>query len=174
MYFYPIQSDQLNTWSDKNGKRACCRLEETSTSTFTPVAPAQVDSARLADRALQTLWQAGVQMRRRSRPWPQVLPFGEPSGIAAANGLCAAGVSRPDCRVHRQLPPSPRNPGSDLGDQPRTVAPSGGALKGCYERSALRSPCIHRCRIGWRVPRQYGRSLAGWQPGWFDKRGDHQ
>src|SRR5260370_34091026 len=128
MYLYPLESDQLNTWSDKNGKRACCRLEETSRSASAPVASAQVDSARLADRALQTLWQAGVQMRRRSRPWPQVLPFGEPSGLAAANGLCAAGVSRPACRVRRQLPPSPRKLRSDLGDQPRTVAPSGGAL----------------------------------------------
>src|SRR6202030_1229441 len=146
------ESDQLNTWSDKNGKRACCRLEETSTSTSTPVAPAQVDSARLADRALQTLWQAGVQMCRRSRPWPQVLPFGEPSGLAAANGLCAAGVSRPDCRVRCQLPPSPRNFRSDLRDQPRAVAPPGGALKSRHERSALRPPCIHQSWIGWSAP----------------------
>src|SRR6267154_2847565 len=100
MYFAPIESDQLYTWSDKNEKRAYCRLEEAPPSASSPVAPAQGDLARLADRALQTLWQAGVQMRRRSRPWPQVLPFGEPSRLAATNGLCAAGVSRSDNRVH--------------------------------------------------------------------------
>src|SRR5580698_2052940 len=138
MYSVQIKSDQLNTWSDKNGKRASCHLEKASPGASAPVTPAQVDPARLADRALQTLWQAGMQMRRRSRPWPQVLSFGEPSGLASANGLCAAGVPRPDRRVCRQLPPGPRNPGSDLRDQPRTVAPPGGALKAHYERSALR------------------------------------
>jgi hypothetical protein len=174
MYFVRIESDQLYTWSDKNGKRACCHIEKTSADASASTAPAEVNPPRLADRALQTLWQAGLQMCRRSRPWPEVLPFGEPSGLAAANGLCAAGVSRPDCRVRCQLPPSPRNLRSDFRDQPRTVAPPGGALKGRHERSALRPPCTHRCWIGWCAPGQYGGSLAGWQPGWFDKRGDNQ
>src|SRR3977135_3147590 len=118
MFFIPLESDQLYTWSEKYGERACCRLEKTPPTASAPVASAQGDSARLADRALQTLRQAGVQMRRRSRPWPQVLPFGELSGLAAANGLCTAGVSRPDCRVRCQLPPSPRNLRSDLRNQP--------------------------------------------------------
>ena len=174
MYFVRIESDQLYTWSDENRKRACCRIEKTSAEASASVAPAQVNPARLADRALQTLWQAGLQMCRRSRPRPEVLSFGEPSGLAAANGLCAARVSCPDCRVRRQLPSSPRNPRSGLRDQPRTVAPPGGVLKGRYERSALHPSCIHRCRIGWCVPRQYGRSLAGRQSGWFDKRRGHQ
>src|SRR5579864_319740 len=175
MSFSRVKSDQLYTWSDRNEEtRACCHLEKTPSSASAPATPAQVDPARLADRALQTLWQARMQVCRRSRSWPQVLPLGEPSGLAAANGLCAAGVSPPDCRVHRQLSPSPRNLRSDLRDQPRTVAPPGGALKGRYARSALRPPCINRCRIGRRAPRQYGRSLAGWQPRWFDKRGGNQ
>ena len=104
----------------------------------------------------------------------QVLSFGEPPGLAAANGLCAAGVSRPGYRVRRQLAPSPRDLGSDFRDQPRTVAPPGGALKGRYERSALRPPCINRCWIGWRAPRQYGRSLARRQPEWSSGCGGHQ
>src|ERR1039457_37019 len=98
MYFPRVESDQLYTWSDKNGKPACCRLEKTPSSPPAPTAPAQGDPARLADRTLQTLWQARVQMRRRPRPWPQILPFGEPPGLAATNGLCAAGVSRSDYR----------------------------------------------------------------------------
>src|SRR6266851_585280 len=165
MYFSQLESDQLYTWSDHNGKRARCQLEKTPSSSPAPTAPAQGDPARLADRALQTLRQAGVQMRRRSRPWPQVLPFGEPPGLAATNGLCAAGVSRPDCRVRRQLPPSPRDIRGDLRDQPRTTAPPGGALKARHERSALRPPFINRCWIGWRARCQYDRGLARWQPG---------
>src|SRR6266545_1868346 len=160
MYFPPVQSDQLYTWSDYNEEeRACCQLEKAPPSPIAPTAPAQGDPARLADRALQTLWQARVQVCRRSRPWTQVLPFGELPWLAAADGLCAAGVSRSDCGVCRQLPPSPRGPRSDLRDQPRTAAPPGGALNGRHERSSVRPSWVNRCRIGWRVTRQYGRSL---------------
>ena len=90
MYFHTVESDQLYTWSDTNEeKRARCRLEKTPSSPRAPTAPTQGDLTRLADRALQTLWQARVQMRRWSRPWPQVLSVGELPGLAAANGLCA-------------------------------------------------------------------------------------
>src|SRR6266704_3112161 len=165
MYVSPVESDQLDTWSDiHEEERACCQLEKTPSSPPAPTAPAQGDPARLADRALQTLWQARMQVRRWSRSWTQVLPFGELPGIAATNGLCAAGVSHPDCRVCRQLPPGPRDLRGDLRDQPRTAAPPGGALNGHYERSVFRPSCVNRCWIGWRAPRQYGRSLARWQP----------
>src|SRR5579871_1628794 len=103
MYFSQLKSDQLYTWSDETGKRARCQLEKTPSSSPTPTAPAQGDPARLADRTLQTLRQARVQMRRRPRPWSQVLSVGEPPGHTATNGLCAAGVSRSDRRVRRQL-----------------------------------------------------------------------
>src|SRR6266699_907007 len=172
MYFLPVQSDQLYTWSDiHEEERACCQLEKTPSIPPAPTAPAQSDPARLADRALQTLWQARVQVRRRSRSWAQVLPFGELSGLAAADGLCAAGVSRSDCGVCRQPPPGPRDLGSDLRDQPRTAAPPGGALNGRHERSSGHPPCVNRCWIGWRAPREYGRILARWQPRLFGKRG---
>jgi hypothetical protein len=174
MYFPLVESDQLYTWSDENGKRAHCHLEKTPSSPPAPTASTQGDPARLVDRTLQTLWQARVQMRRRSGPWPQVLPFGEPPGLTATNGLCAAGVSRPDCRVRRQLPPSPRDLRSDLRDQPRTAASPGGALKSHHARSASRPSCANRCWIGRRAPCQYGRGLARWQPGWCNKRGDSQ
>jgi hypothetical protein len=173
MCFPLVKSDQLYTWSDKNGKPAGYCLEKTSPSASAPVAPAQGDLARLADRALQTLRQARVQMRRRSGPWPQVLPFSEPSGLPATNGLCAARVSRPDCWVRGQLSPRPRDLRSDLRDQPRTAAPPGGILSGRHERSAFHPPITDRCWIG-RAPCQYGRSLARWQTGWCDKRGGSQ
>src|SRR6266566_147425 len=124
MYFSPVESDQLDTGSDiHEEERACCQLEKTPSSPPAPTAPAQGDPARLADRALQTLWQARMQVRRWSRPRPQVLSVGKPHGLAATNGLCAAGVSRADCRVRRQLPPGPRDLRGDLRDQPRTAAP---------------------------------------------------
>lgn len=168
-----VLSDQLYTWSDENRKRTCCQPEKTPPSAFAPVAAAQGSPAWLAYRALQALRQARVQVRRRSRSWPQVLSFGEPLGLAATDGLCAAGISRPGCRIHRQLSPGPRNFGSDLGDQPRTSAPPGGALKGRYGRT-LRPPSSDRRWVGRRASRQYGRSLAGWQPGPCERRGGSQ
>jgi hypothetical protein len=163
MYLYALESDQLYKWSDEYRKRAYRCLEKTSPSAFAPVAPAQVNPARLADRALQALRQARVQMCRGPRPWPQVLSFGEPPGLAATNGLCVAGGARSSCGVRRQLPPSSRGLRSDFRDQPRTPAPPRGALNGRHERSCFRPACIHRCWVGRRAPRQHGRSLAGWQ-----------
>jgi len=175
MYFLLVESDQLYTWSDRNEeKRACCHLETTSSGSPAPTASTQGDPARLADRALQTLWQARVQVRRWSRSWTQVLPFGELSRITAADGLCAARVSCSDCRVCCQLPPGPRDFRGDLRDQPRTAAPSGGALNGHHERSAFRPPVANRCWLGRRAPCQYDRGLAGWQPGGCNQRGGSQ
>src|ERR1700740_670650 len=108
MYFTPVQSDQLYTWSELNEDQAH-RLEKTPSSSFAPTAPTQSDPARLVDRALQTLWQARVQMRRRSRSWPPVLSGGVLPGPAAANGLRPAGRSPPDHRFSGQLPPSSRD-----------------------------------------------------------------
>src|SRR6516165_1885302 len=174
MYFSPLESDQLYTWSDENAKPTDCHLEKTSRSASAPVAPTQGGPARLADRALQTLWQARLQMRRGPRPWSQVLSVGELSGSAATNGLCPAGVARSNRRVHCQLPPSPRDFRSDLRDQPRAAAPPGSALNGIYERTALRPPFTNRCWTGWRACRQYARSLACRQPGRCVRRGGGQ
>ena len=173
MWLLEVISDQLYTWSDENQKRTCCQPEKAPPSAFASVAAAQGSPARLAYRALQALRQAGVQVRRRSWPLPQVLSFGQPLGLAAADGLCAARISRPGCRIHRQLSPSPLNVGSDLRDQPRTLAPPGGALKDRYGRT-LRPPSSDRCWVGRRASRQYHRSVADWQPGPCDQRGGSQ
>ncbi len=126
--------------------------------------PAQSDPPRLPHRALQTMWQAGMQMRRGPRPWPQVLSFGELPGFAAANGLRAAGGLRSNRRVPRQLPPNPRDLREDLRDQPRTAAPPRGALKGRRERSAFCPPRSDRYGIGRYAPRQHARSLDRRRP----------
>ncbi len=168
-----IISDQLYKWSDEARKRTCYQPEKTPPSARATVAAAQGSPARLAYQTLQALWQARVQVRRRSRPWAQVLSFGEPLGIAATDGLRAAGISRPGCRIYRQLSASPRDLGSDLRDQSRTPAPPGGAVKGRYGRT-LRPLSSDRCWLGRRASRQYDRSLAGWQPGPRDQRGGSQ
>lgn len=169
-----LLSDQLYTWSDSNVKRTHCRFAKTPPSSPAPTASAPRDSARFPHRTLQTMWKAGMQMRRRPRPRPQVLSVGELSWPAAANGLRPAGVSCSGGRVPRQLPSSPRDLGGHLRDQPRTAAPPGGALKGHHVPSARRPRCTHRCWIGRRATCQYGRGLARWQPGRGDRRGGSQ
>ncbi len=169
-----IVSDQLYTWSDINAERTACRIAKTSQSSSAPTAPAQSHPARLPHRALQTLWQAGMPMRRRSRSWPQVLSFGELPRIAATNGLRAPGVLCSDRRSPRQLPPSPPDLGGDLRDQPRTAAPSRGALKGRHERTTFCPPSDDRCGIGRRAPRQYARRLARRRPKGFANWGDRR
>lgn len=173
MYFHPIQSDQLYTWSDIHEEPTGYHLEKTAPNPCAPTAPTPVDPARLFDRALQALWQAGVQVRRWSRPRTQVLSFREPSAFTATNGLCAAGVSRSDFRVPRQLSPNPRDLRSDLGNQSRTAAPAGDSLRNRHERTRF-GPYLDRCWIGRRAPGQYGRSLVGCEPSRLDQCGGSQ
>src|ERR1700674_572615 len=137
-----IQSDQLYTWSDKNAETVDRRLAQTPPGASAPTASTQGHPAWLSHRALQTLWQAGMQMRRRSRPWSQVLSFGELPGLAATDGLRAAGVLPPDHRVAGQLPSSPRDLGADLRDQSRAAAPTRGALTTRVRTSIFRRGAI--------------------------------
>jgi hypothetical protein len=160
MYLCGIQSDQLYTWSDEYPERAHGRLTKTPQRSSAQIAPAPGDPARLPHRALQTMRQAGMQMRRRPGPWSQVLSVGKLPRLAAANGLRTAGVLRANGGVPRQLPPSPRDSGGNLRDQPRTTAPSRGTLKGRHERIPGCPPRPDRCGIGRRAPRQYARRLA--------------
>ena len=164
MYLCRIQSDQLYTWSDEYPERTHGRLTKTPQRSSAPITPAPGDPARLPHRALQTVRQAGMQMRRRPGPWSQVLSIGKLPGLAAANGLRTAGVLRANGGVPRQLPPSPRDSGSNLRNQPRTTAPSRGTLKGHHERIPGCPPRPDRCGIGRRAPRQYARRLARRRP----------
>src|SRR5438552_11657947 len=143
-----IQSDQLYTWSDRNAETVDRRLAQTPPGASAPAAPTQGHPAWLSHRALQTLRQARMQMRRRSRPWPQVLSFGELPGLAATDGLRAAGVLPPDHRVAGKLPSSPRDLRADLRDQSRAAAPARGALGGRMEQSKSRPPHTDRSGLG--------------------------
>jgi hypothetical protein len=169
-----LLSDQLDPWSAIDAKRIHCHTTETPRRPPAQTAAAPSGSPRLPHRALQTMWQTGMQVRRRARSWSQVLSFGELPGLAAANGLRTAGVLRPDCGVPRQLPAHPRDLGGDLRDQPRTSPPSRGALNSGHHRTAGRPPRDDRCEFGRRAPGQYARRLARRRPNGFANCGDRQ
>jgi hypothetical protein len=164
MYLYGLESDQSYTWSDETKERATSHLAQTPHSSSAPIAPAQSHPAWFPDRALQTMRQARMQVRRRPWPWPQVLSIGELPGLAATNGLRTARGSRANGGVPCQLSPSPRDLRGDLRDQPRTAAPSRGTLKHHCERITRCPPRPARCGIGRRGARQYACRLARWQP----------
>ena len=155
-----LLSDQFLTWSDEDIETDHNRVAKTPPSAPAPAASAQSRPTWFPHRALQTLWQARMQVCRWSRSWSQVLSFGELPGPATTDGLCATGALRADLRVPGQLPASSRAFGTDLRDQPRTVTPPRGALKSLYEHST-RCPCRPAgCRVGRCAPRQYARSVA--------------
>ena len=166
-----LVSDQLYAWSDEDTEPTRGRLTKTPPSAPAPIAPAQSGPARFSHRALQTLWQARMQMRRRPRSWPQVLSVGKLSRPAPANGLRPARVLRAGERVPGQLPPRPPGLGGDLRDQPRAPATSREALRDRHERSALSPPRADRSGTGRRAPRQYARQLARPRPQLNRRRG---
>src|SRR5215831_19889730 len=147
-----LVSDQLLTWSDEYIETDHRRLAKAPPSAPAPIASTQGCPPGFPHRALQTLWQARMQMRRRPRSWPQVLPVGKLSRPAPANGLRPARVLRAGERVPGQLPPRPPDPGGDLRDQPRAPTPSREALKNRHERSTVSSPCTDRSGSGRRAP----------------------
>jgi hypothetical protein len=159
MRFLDLLSDQFLTWS-ANGRYSVVLF------TQTPRAIAQANArigdalAGLAYRALQALWQTWLQVRRRSRPRPQVLPVGEFPGAPTTNGLRAAGRLRRRHRTPGELSPRPRDHRGGLRDQPRTIAPPRGALRGAGEPVAAVTHPHHRSAIGRRTHRQHARGLA--------------
>lgn len=162
-----LLSDQLFAWSDGYSERTRSRTTKAPQCSCAPTAAAEIDPAGLPHRAIQALWQAGMQVRRRSRTRAEVLSVRKLSWPAAANGLRATGCLRANRGVSRQLSPKPEDSGSNLRDQPRVVAPSRGALKRCHERAAGCRPRPDRCGIGRRASGQYAGRLARRQRGKF-------
>src|SRR5215472_11082137 len=147
-----LGSDQLLTWSDEDVEADHRRLAKAPPSAPAPTAPTQSCPSGFSHRALQTLWQARMQMCRRSRSWSQVLSLGELSRPAPTNGLRPARVLRAGERVPDQLPSRPPDLRGDVRDQPRALTPSREALKDRHERSAVSPPCTDRSGTGWRAP----------------------
>src|SRR5215469_12355356 len=136
----------------------CC-----STPAPTPATAADATARSSAPwfphRALQALWQAGLQMRARPWAWPKVLSLGQSLRAATANGLHSPGLSPPDHGISGQLSTTPSDFGRDLRYQSRAVIASRGALRNRRE-SCLLSLGSLRCRIWQSAPRQYAFYLA--------------
>lgn len=155
-----LSSDHAYDWSDRSIKQGVIGVAQAPPDAAAATPAAGCGSAWLSDRALQALRQARLQVRQRSRSRPEVLPIGELSWRATADGLRAAGRRGCDPGAGRQLPHSADGPRGDLRDQPRAFAAPRGAVRPGGERSA---PAAHRtdrhCRRRAAL-RQHGRGVA--------------
>src|SRR5271157_3957018 len=130
-----LLSDHGYDWSASSIRKIVLGVTKASAIAAAQTAALGCGAARLADRALQALRQAGLQMCRRSRSRPEVLPVGELPRRATADGLRAAGKSRGYPRARCELPRGAHDARGSLRDQPRAVTAPRGALKAGGERN---------------------------------------
>ena len=159
MHLLVLLSDQFSTWS-ANGRYSVVHFAQTPRAIAEANAGVRDALARLSHRALQALRQTGLQVCRRPRPWPQVLPVRELSRPPAPNGLRTASRLHRRYRTSGELSPSPRDHRGNLRDQPRTIAPPRGALRGAGEPVVAVTHPHHRSAIGRGTYRQHARGLA--------------
>jgi len=158
MNFHQLYSDQLYMWSVLNVRTNHLISPATPPAIAAQAATAGRCASGLVDRTLQALRQSELQVRRRSRPWAQVLSVGELSGQVAADGLRPPSRLRADQRARGQLHLGSRDLGGDLRDQPRTAASASAALR-CSGEPGTPAHRSHR-PTGWRnAARQHARRL---------------
>ncbi len=169
-----LLSDHVYDWSARSLKQVIVGVAQAPASVAAQTSAVRCGTARLSDRALQALWQARMQMCRGSRPWPKILPVGELSRRATADGLRATGKSGNHSRARRQLPRGTRRARGGLRDQPRAVTAPRGALRVGGERNlAAAHPTDRRFRRC-AAPRQHGRGMARCRAALNQHRGDHR
>ena len=104
MSIYEPLSDQLFTWSANHAGQALSQSSAPTLLSPASTAAATDDPAGLADRALQTLRQAQLQMRHRSRPRSQALSVHQPQVREyLANYQRTRQILEEICTINREL-----------------------------------------------------------------------
>ena len=158
-------ADQLYTCTDNYAPPAaqtdfCCSAPAPTPAAAADAA-ARSSAPWVADRALQALRQAGLQMHSWPRSRPQVLPLGQSLSPAAANGLHSPGLLPPDHRISGQLSATPSALGRDLRHQSRAVISPRATLSHRHHDSwSSLSAASLRCRTRQLAPRQHALRLA--------------
>lgn len=123
------QSDHIIEWSDYLERRTYHITSKTAQSLAQGSAASRCRPAGLPDQAFQTLRQAQLQVRPRTRSRTQVLLVGQSLKCTAVHGVRPAGAVRQSVRVSGQLSPTARDPRGDLRHQPRVAETQGGVLR---------------------------------------------
>ena len=169
-----LLSDHVYDWSDISIRKIIVCVAQAKAVVTSQTSAVGCCASRLADRTLQTMREAWLQMCRRSRPWPEVLPVGELPRRTTADGLRASRKYRSRPRARRQLPRGAYSARGGLRDQPRAVTAPRGALRCGGERNfaAAQHPDRHCRRCA--APRQHGRGMACRRAALNHHRGDHR
>jgi hypothetical protein len=157
-------ADQLYTWPDtyalQTAQTDSCCFAPTPPSATAPAAAPRLPASWFSHRTLQTLWQAGLQMRSWPRPRPKVLPLRQSLWATTANGLHSPGLLPSNHRISGQLSSTPSNFGRDLRHKSRAVIPARGTLRDGHESGSPFHPASFRCQIWQSAPRQHALRLA--------------
>lgn len=152
-----IHSDQLYDWSGFGCPHRFFISPARRARQRTGRAPT-TRPAGILDRTLQTLWQPQLQMPAGQRPWPQILPFRQPIGRTAPNGLRAGGISPADFGLFAKFSQSAPIARKHLPDQsPVIEAPS--HLLNLRAHGAF-TPITYRPGFGGGACRQFLAGLA--------------
>lgn len=84
-----VKSDQLYKWSDIYETKIYSYSTSKKKDPFTQASTLRGHFTWLFNRALQALWQAGLQVCRWPRPWTKVLPVGKQTRKQTSDGLCS-------------------------------------------------------------------------------------
>jgi hypothetical protein len=170
-----VLSDQYENWSDSQFAESIHPISSEPARSSRSTSSATIcNPARFAYRALQALWQTGLQMRSGAGPWAQVLPLDQSARCQARNGLRPSRRATNRCSVFGKLSRGPRDPGSDLRDQSRVVTSQGDLVEETRVPSKHRNLCCtDRSPPGRRACRQHGRGTIARVPSRFS-RGDQQ
>lgn len=139
-----VLSDQLHNWSDRNEETSKFCPPATSQGAPAATAGSRPHPSWLAHRTLQAVRQTWLQVCRRARSWPQVLPLGNATPRKAPDGLRSPGLPAGGHSVAGQLPFRSTDFRRDLRDQPRTAPPKGATVGQLHGQ---------RCDTPWRDDR---------------------
>jgi len=126
-------SEQFNNCTDYAKRQINSLLaKKTHHPSQAPCCRRFTDSARLSDRTLHSLWQAGMQVCRGSRSRPQILSLCQLPWPQTGTGLCTPTLPEASKTISCQLPKGKTNPRGDLQHQPRALTSERKTVKDLY------------------------------------------
>jgi len=115
-----VISDQLNNWSDAREQERPLFAKEAPPTRFATVT-VRSRTSRLSHRAIQTLREAGLSLRKRTRTRAKVLPIHQSIGSSTRDALRSPKLRGPSQKLPERLWESSRNPKRDNEYQPGAV-----------------------------------------------------
>jgi hypothetical protein len=128
MEFKLALSDQLYTWSDSYENKINFSTAAKKKNADKKTASFRSRFAGIFNRALQALWQAGMQVRPIAGAWSEILSVGQQTQTETGDGLHPLGLQSASRRIYRKFSPHKNDSGRALRNQPRADKAAGKTL----------------------------------------------